>query len=456
MFRRRAILATSCLSVFVIALGGGAPAGAVPPDPLDDGTRQWRQLYETTGLTWNQVAQLCPQDGVTPCSGSIGTRVFTGWVWATPAQVVELMGLYEPAILTANPPSVSGGAYFGTAMGFLGAMRFTGFVSTYGGYTEWTAGWTASTDAAGLPIEGRVGFGWWPPGGGFGVAGVADAPDQYRGVWLWRPGGVDYSPPVITPTVAGTAGSNGWYVSDVSVTWDVQDAESPVTAQVGCDPATVTSDAAALSIVCEAASTGGTSTASAVVNRDTTPPTVTCPTPEPVFQLYQLGAWVTATVTDATSGRATAPAQGAANTSAPGTFTTTVTGADRAGNRTTTQCSYRVVVPACNGLTPTRVGTSLNDVINGTAGRDVIVGLGGADTIYGLGGDDVICGGDGPDTIDGGDGTDWINGEASADDLSGGNGDDFLDGGLHNDSLRGGNGTDTCVSGEVRRSSCEL
>ena len=248
----------------------------------------------------------------------------------------------------------------------------------------------------------------------------------------------------------GTAGSNGWYVSDVSVSFDVQDPESAVASQVGCDPTTVTSDAAALSIVCEATSAGGTSARSAIVNRDVTPPTVTCPSPAPVFQLYQLGAWVTATVTDATSGRATAPAQGITNTNTPGTFTTAVTGADRAGNRTTVLCSYQVVVPSCNGLTPTRVGTALNDVINGTSARDVIVGLGGADTIKSLGGDDVICGGDGPDTVDGGDGKDWINGEASPDDLSGGNGDDFLDGGLHNDSLRGGNGTDTCVSGEER------
>jgi Ca2+-binding RTX toxin-like protein len=187
-----------------------------------------------------------------------------------------------------------------------------------------------------------------------------------------------------------------------------------------------------------------------------TPPTVTCPSPAPQFEIYRVGAWVTASVSDATAGPAAAPAQGAANTSKAGSFTTPVTGSDGAGNRTTAVCSYRVVVPQCNGLTPTRVGTGANDVINGTSGRDVIVGLGGADKLNGLGGDDVICGGDGPDTVDGGDGNDWIDGGASADDLSGGNGDDFLEGGLHNDSLRGGNGRDTCRSGEVRMSSCEL
>ena len=113
---------------------------------------------------------------------------------------------------------MSGGDYFGVAMGFLADMRWTGYVSTYGGYSEWTAGWTSSTDEAGLPIAGSVGFGWWPPGGGFVVGAAADEPDGSRGVWLWRPSGGDHSPPAITSSVTGIAGNNGWYVSDVSVT----------------------------------------------------------------------------------------------------------------------------------------------------------------------------------------------------------------------------------------------
>jgi hypothetical protein len=403
------------------------------------------------------VAQVCPRDGVTPCSGAIGPRSFDTWVWATADQVLALMSPYAPELLTADPPFVSGEAYFGPASAFLSeVMRETGWISGYGFFSTWTAGWTSSTDEPGLPLEGRAGYGWPPPGGGLGVAPRPDQPDQTRGVWLWRPSDRDHSPPVITPTASGTVGNNDWYVSDVSVTWQVSDPESAVTSQVGCDPVSVTTDTAGTTLTCEANSEGGTGTGSAVVLRDTTPPTVTCPSPAPNFQLYQLGAWVTATVEDATSGPANASAQGIANTNAPGTFTTTVTGADRAGNRTTTQCSYHVVVPSCNGLTPTRVGTSLNDTINGTNSRDVVVGLGGADTINGLGGDDVICGGDGPDLVYGGDGKDWINGEASPDDLNGDNGDDFLDGGLHNDSLRGGSGTDTCRSGETRMSSCEL
>jgi RTX calcium-binding nonapeptide repeat (4 copies) len=452
MSARRAVLATLCTSLFVVALVGVAPAGAALPN---DGKR-WRSPADTTGLTAAQVAEVCPRDGVTRCAGSIGARNLTGWIWASAAQVRDLMGHYEPAILTAEPPAVGGEAYFGSAMTFVEDLRSTLSVSGYGFFAAYTVGWTSSTDEAGLPIFGSASWGWWPPSGGFSLSAAADEPLYWRGVWLWRPATDDLTPPVITPTVTGTRGSNGWYVSDVSVTWTVHDPDSPVTSQVGCDPATVTSDTAGTTFTCQATSGGGTATVSTVVGRDTTPPTVTCPSPAPVFQLYQLGAWVTASVTDATSGRATAPAQGITNTNAPGMFTTAVTGADRAGHRTTVQCSYHVVVPTCNGLAPTRVGTAGNDVINGTTGDDVIVGLGGADTINGLAGDDVVCGGDGPDLVYGGDGKDWIDGGASPDDLNGGKGDDFLDGGLHNDSLRGDDGKDTCRSGEVRMSSCEL
>jgi RTX calcium-binding nonapeptide repeat (4 copies) len=434
MIGRRAILAPLGTGLLVVALAGATPVGAVLPD---DG-KLWRPPAETTGLTWSQVAQVCPRDGETRCSGSIGARVFTGWVWATADQVVALMGHYAPEILTADPPSVSGDAYFMPGATFTADLRPTFYVSGYGFYHEQTAGWVSSTDEAGLPVAGTVAWGWWPPGGGFDVSGVADAVGPLpRGVWLWRPATDDLTAPVITPSVVGTLGSNGWYVSDVSVSWNVQDPESEISSLLGCDPATVASDTST-TLTCQATSAGGTSTVSAVVKRDTTAPTVTCPSPAPVFEIYRVGAWVTASVSDATSGPAAAPAQGAANTSTPGTFKTTVTGSDRAGNRMTTVCSYQVAIPTCGGLAPTIVGTALNNVINGTSGRDVIVGLGGADTINGNGGDDVICGGDGPDTIDGGDGNDWI------------------DGGASNDSIRGGSGTDTCISGETRMSSCEL
>ena len=435
---RRGVVGAMVGVGLVVALAGAVVA--TPPDDLsDDGSgKRWRPVTETVGLTWDAITEICPQDGQSPCSGTIGSRDLTGWVWATGAQVRELFGLYDPAILTAEPPTVGGAEHFGLAIGFLAAMRPTFSVEGYGFHSESVSGWTASTDDAGHPIGASAGFGWWPPSGGFSLASTAGQVTQWYGVWLWRPATDDITPPTVAPAVSGTLGSNGWYVSDVGVSWTVDDAESEISARAGCDATVVDADTASTTFTCTATSAGGTTVGSVAVKRDVTPPVVSCPSPAPVFEVFQVGGWVRAAVADATSGPESPIAQGPASTAVPGTFTTTVTGLDRAGNRTTTTCGYEVAIPSCRGETATIVGTALNNVINGTNGRDVVVALGGADTVYGRGGDDVICGGDGPDTLEGGDG------------------DDYLDGGASNDSLRGDSGRDTCVSGEVRRSSCEL
>ncbi len=111
---------------------------------------------------------------------------------------------------------------------------------------------------------------------------------------------------------------------------------------------------------------------------------------------------------------------------------------------------------ACNGLTPTKVGTAGNNVLLGTAGNDVILGLGGNDVIIGGNGNDTICGGNGRDALSGGSGNDRLLGEADNDALAGGNDTDTLDGGTGrdalvgnsgNDALDGGAQTDACIGG---------
>jgi hypothetical protein len=78
--------------------------------------------------------------------------------------------------------------------------------------------------------------------------------------------------------------------------------------------------------------------APAVRERDTTPPSVTCGA-TPTFLLNAVNARVVASVTGGTQEQASA----AADTSAVGTRTVTLTGADAAGNRTATDCTYSVV-----------------------------------------------------------------------------------------------------------------
>src|SRR6266850_306247 len=169
----------------------GVPGDAAP-GANDNHGKEWRQLTETVGLTWNQVAQVCPRDGSSPCNGVVGGYDLTGWVWATDAQVIALFSYFEPDILTS--PSISGMQYFFTASPFLNFLRPTfSFTITYQS-GEFTAGWTASVDAAGSPIAGSVSVGTTPVsvGGSFSVAPRSDPNEveSTRGVFLWRDTGL--------------------------------------------------------------------------------------------------------------------------------------------------------------------------------------------------------------------------------------------------------------------------
>jgi len=84
----------------------------------------------------------------------------------------------------------------------------------------------------------------------------------------------DATPPVITPAIVGTLGANGWYVSDVTISWTVSDAESAITSQSGCDPVTINADTVETTLTCSAASAGGTGNQSVTVKRDATAPTI--------------------------------------------------------------------------------------------------------------------------------------------------------------------------------------
>jgi len=44
----------------------------------------------------------------------------------------------------------------------------------------------------------------------------------------------DTTPPVISPQITGSLGTNGWYRSAVTVAWSVSDPESGITSSTGC------------------------------------------------------------------------------------------------------------------------------------------------------------------------------------------------------------------------------
>ena len=235
MFRgvgRRVGRGVACLVIMASVAGATAHVASASIDNDATGKR-WRHLTETTGLTASQVATVCPRDGVTACSGAIGGKDSDRWVWATDAQVKTLFGEYAPAILTAVPPVLSSADLLMPAMDFLGEMGATFSITGYNFHSTSPVGWTSTRDGAGLPVVGSVDFGWYPILGSFALRSRADTASSQVGVWLWRPSSADITPPTITPTVAGTLGTNGWYVSNTSVTWAVSDAESARVGPVG-------------------------------------------------------------------------------------------------------------------------------------------------------------------------------------------------------------------------------
>ena len=122
---------------------------------------------------------------------------------------------------------------------------------------------------------------------------------------------VDPSAPVIGYTLnpATPDGSNGWYKSNVTLTWNVSEPQSPNSLQkTGCNDQNITTDQAEQTYSCSATSAGGsTGPESVSIKRDATAPNVTL---GGVSGTTGTNNWYTSAVsqtfnaTDATSGLA--------------------------------------------------------------------------------------------------------------------------------------------------------
>jgi len=66
----------------------------------------------------------------------------------------------------------------------------------------------------------------------------------------------DPTPPVVTPVIVGTLGSNGWYTSNVTVNWKVEDPESLILSSTGCGATTLTTDTAGTKLTLRRRATG--------------------------------------------------------------------------------------------------------------------------------------------------------------------------------------------------------
>jgi hypothetical protein len=170
----------------------------------------------------------------------------------------------------------------------------------------------------------------------------------------------DSTPPVITPVVTGTLGNNGWYTSDVSLTWTRTENESRITSSDSvCLPATLADDTSGIVYSCSASSVGGTTTQSVTIKRDATGPTLSpIVTPNPVA----IGQTATASpnATDTTSGIASQSCD-TPDTSTFGPHTVECRATDNAGNTTTVQAPFTVSDPSAPSVTALVTGTLGNN-----------------------------------------------------------------------------------------------
>jgi hypothetical protein len=129
---------------------------------------------------------------------------------------------------------------------------------------------------------------------------------------------LDCTPPVITPLIAGTLGNNGWYTSNVTVSWTVADAQSGVATSSGCGSTSLTSDTAGTTLTCSATNGDGYSNSvSVMIKIDKTDPTIShsSPSTSPWYNADVTSNWscsdalsgvVSATVSETTSGEGAA------------------------------------------------------------------------------------------------------------------------------------------------------
>jgi len=86
---------------------------------------------------------------------------------------------------------------------------------------------------------------------------------------------INGGPAKVLPIISGKAGNNGWYVSDVTVSWKIE-SEATIRDTDGCDPVTIDYETTGVTLTCFVASDGGETEESVTIKIDKTPPEVSC------------------------------------------------------------------------------------------------------------------------------------------------------------------------------------
>ena len=160
----------------------------------------------------------------------------------------------------------------------------------------------------------------------------------------------DATPPSISNTVDGTLGANGWYTSDVSLTWIVDEAESSDSlTTAGCVDQTIVTDQPDTIYSCAASSDGGSAgPVDVTIKRDATAPTVTYAGNAGTYSVAD-DVSITCTPSDNLSGVASstcADVSGPAWSFGLGSHTYSASALDNAGNSGNGSTSFAVSLSA--------------------------------------------------------------------------------------------------------------
>ena len=172
----------SVIGTIALATGIITSTASVAATVSVDG-KNWRQLTETTGFSFNAVASLCPEGGGA-CSGSLD-----GWTWATVNEVQSLFHSYNPAFvvnggLSDTDPETNNNAW---ASAFL-----ADFNKTLGapGFFPTVQGWTATLRDSTFAYFGEVSDSFLaaPTGDRMrtGRTPISAGGSPLRGVWLYE------------------------------------------------------------------------------------------------------------------------------------------------------------------------------------------------------------------------------------------------------------------------------
>lgn len=195
----------------------------------------------------------------------------------------------------------------------------------------------------------------------------------------------DTSPPVIVPNITGTTGDNGWYRSDVHVSWSYTDLQTPISyVDPGCGDRSFTTDTALGYLFCSVVSQGGQGTAALLIKRDTVAPAVSAAatTSANAAGWHRNDVSVAFACSDLTSGLAAAcPSNQVLSQEGTAVSSTAQTVRDMAGNAATSN----VVTIKLDKTPPTTTETPTSQPnAAGWYRNDIVVNFTCADALSGL------------------------------------------------------------------------